>query len=40
MLYYLTGNEARQNRDRNPPKSSTVWFDDIVAATAYIGPRR
>jgi len=40
MLYYLTGNEARQNRDKRPPARSMVWFDDIVAATHYIGPQR
>jgi hypothetical protein len=39
MLYYITGNESRQNRVASPRRRSVVWFDDIVAATTYVGPR-
>lgn len=40
MLYYITPNAARQNKVEKPRESNTVWFDDIVVATDYIGPRR
>ena len=39
MLYYITPNAARQNKVKSPRASNTVWFDDIVVATEYIGPR-
>ena len=37
LLHYVTENAARQNRVDNPKKENTVWFDDIVVATEYIG---
>jgi len=37
LLHYVTENAARQNRVDNPEKENTVWFDDIVVATEYIG---
>ena len=39
ILYYITPNAARQNKVKKPRTSNTVWFDDIVVATDYIGPR-
>ena len=39
MLYYITANAARQNKVGKPREANTVWFDDIVVATEYIGPR-
>jgi hypothetical protein len=39
LLYYITPNAARQNRVTKPPAAQTVWFDDIVVAREYIGPR-
>ncbi|MBI2952220.1 hypothetical protein HYY27_09000, partial [bacterium] len=38
LLFYVTGNEARQNRVA-PTPVSRVYFDDVVVATEYIGPR-
>jgi hypothetical protein len=38
LLYYVTENSARQNRDTDPNRVYEVWFDDIVVATEYIGP--
>jgi hypothetical protein len=40
ILYYITENAAKQNGVKDPPKTSSVLFDDIVVATAYIGPRK
>jgi len=39
LLYYMTPNAARQNHVAKPRASNTVWFDDVVVATSYIGPR-
>jgi len=39
LLYYMTPNAPRQNRVPDPPKTSTILFDDLVVATDYIGPR-
>lgn len=38
LLHYVTENAARQNRDDSPNRTNSVWFDDIVVATEYIGP--
>jgi predicted amidohydrolase len=38
LLFYVTENAARQNRASEAGKSHRVWFDDIVIATAYVGP--
>lgn len=38
LLHYVTENAGRQNRVQNPNPMNRVWFDDIVAATEYIGP--
>jgi hypothetical protein len=38
LLYYITENAARQNRDTATDRVYEVWFDDIVLATSYIGP--
>jgi hypothetical protein len=38
LLHYVTENAARQNRIQNPNPVNRVWFDNIVAATEYIGP--
>ncbi len=38
LLYYITEQAARQNSDRATDRVDEVWFDDIVLATAYIGP--
>ncbi|HZP83265.1 MAG TPA: hypothetical protein VFB21_16605 [Chthonomonadaceae bacterium] len=38
LLYYVTENAARQNHVARPKDMDTVWFDDIVVATTYIGP--
>ncbi|KKM75335.1 hypothetical protein LCGC14_1391370, partial [marine sediment metagenome] len=32
LMLYVTGQSAKKN------KVNTVWFDDIVVATEYIGP--
>lgn len=37
ILYYITENAARQNKAQSRA-SEHVFFDDIVAATEYIGP--
>lgn len=39
LLYYITPNAARQNRVKQPRQTQTVWFDDVVVATGYIGPK-
>lgn len=39
LLHYVTENAARQNNVANPPAVNRVWFDDIVVATEYIGPK-
>lgn len=33
LMLYVTENSAKKN------KVNTVWFDDVVVATSYIGPR-
>ncbi len=38
LLHYVTENAARQNNLKNPNPINRVWFDNIVAATEYIGP--
>jgi len=38
LLHYVTENAARQNRVVDPNAVNRVWFDDIVLATAYVGP--
>lgn len=38
LLYYITEQGARQNRDDRGDRVYEVWFDDIVLATDYIGP--
>ncbi len=38
LLHYVTENAARQNRVQKPNTVNRVWFDNIVAATEYIGP--
>ena len=35
----MTPNADRQNKVKKPRATNTVWFDDIVVATDYIGPR-
>jgi len=40
LLHYVTENAARQNRVANPGRTNSVWFDDIVVSTAYVGPVR
>lgn len=37
LLFYVTGNEARQNDVEQTPVSR-VWFDNVVVARDYIGP--
>jgi hypothetical protein len=38
MLYYITENAPRQNRVKDPRKTNTVYFDEIVVSRSYIGP--
>jgi hypothetical protein len=38
MLHYVTGTNTERNKDTDPPRENRVWFDNIVAATEYIGP--
>jgi hypothetical protein len=38
LLYYVT--EGAVERNRAEPKAQHVLFDDVVAATEYIGPCR
>jgi hypothetical protein len=40
LLHYVTENAARQNGVAKPVTRNRVWFDDVVVATAYIGPIR
>ncbi len=40
LLHYVTENAARQNGVTQPVTKNRVWFDDVVVATAYIGPIR
>jgi hypothetical protein len=40
LLHYVTQNAARQNNVPIPKQANTVWFDDIVVSTAYVGPLR
>jgi hypothetical protein len=40
LLHYVTENAARQNRVAEPRRTNSVWFDDIVVSTAYVGPLR
>jgi len=39
LLHYVTENAARQNNVASPKAVNRVWFDDIVVATEYIGPK-
>jgi hypothetical protein len=38
LMHYVTENAARQNRVAQPERVNRVWFDNIVVATAYVGP--
>lgn len=38
LLHYVTENALRQNRVDTSKINNTVWFDDIVVSTSYIGP--
>jgi hypothetical protein len=38
LLHYVTEQAVRRNNVATPKKTNTVWFDDIVIATSYIGP--
>lgn len=38
LLYYVTEQAARHNKDTATDRVMEVWFDDIVLATEYIGP--
>lgn len=38
LLHYVTGQAASANNVADPSATNTVWFDDIVVATDYIGP--
>lgn len=38
LLHYVTENAYRQNRVTNPNRLNSVWFDDIVISTEYVGP--
>ncbi len=40
LLFYVTENAAKQNRQTDAKPTNRVWFDDIVIATEYIGPVR
>jgi hypothetical protein len=40
LLHYVTENAARQNGVAKPNPKNRVWFDDVVVATAYVGPIR
>jgi hypothetical protein len=40
LLYYITENAPRQNSVKNPRKTNSVLFDDIVVATELIGPKK
>ncbi len=40
LLHYVTESAAQQNNVANPARVNRVWFDDIVVAAEYIGPRR
>ena len=37
LLHYVTENAMRQNNVTNPKLTNTVWFDDIVVSTKYVG---
>jgi hypothetical protein len=39
LMHYVTENAARQNNVASPKPVNRVWFDDIVVATEYIGPK-
>lgn len=39
LSYYMTPNPARQNKVATPRRVNRVRFDDVVLATAYIGPK-
>lgn len=38
LLHYVTENAARFNNVADPNPINRVWFDDVVAATQYVGP--
>jgi hypothetical protein len=38
LEHYVTADGVRRNGNPNPKPENTVWFDDIVVATEYIGP--
>ena len=40
LLYYITDNAANQNSVKDPKKVNSVYFDDVVGATEYIGPMK
>ncbi len=39
LLHYVTESAARQNNVVSPQAVNRVWFDDIVVATEYVGPK-
>lgn len=40
LEHYVTPEAIRRNGNARPKATNAVWFDDIVVATEYIGPRR
>jgi len=40
LLYYITDGAAKQNRVKEPKKENSIFFDDVVVATEYIGPHK
>lgn len=38
LLHYVTEGPYQRNKVANPDPINRVWFDDVVAATEYIGP--
>jgi hypothetical protein len=41
LLFYNTDQPARHNKDADAAKRvMDVWFDDVVLATDYVGPKK
>lgn len=38
LEHYVTPEAIHRNGNRNPKPKNSVWFDDVVVATEYIGP--
>jgi hypothetical protein len=38
LEHYVTPEAIRRNGNANPKPLNSVWFDDVVVATEYIGP--